>query len=538
MHTSVLRILIAITLAFTVLSCQNGTENSLEEITAESGNVQIRLFGANSIDDDLSGGLDKQSSSAKTVALTAEAPQKFAVAMDNGVTMTAELSSESAGKKTGNAINSKVGSQVAAATAITQPLAVGTRYRVVAYNSAGTKVDGKNYTYGSEATTGNFKLNGGETYTFIAVSTNSTSVNPIIANEGTLSTARASVTATQISDLMYFKKVLTLSGNGMNYLDVILTHQLSKITTTVKMSANSAAAGARIKRIATPIINPQHQSASLNLSTGIITYGAVLPTGVAVTFPSIAVAGVSTITAATTNITAPFTDGTASFSMNNLVLTTGGSERFDIAQAVNIPNLTIYPGRRYNLNLTYSTPCTQITGQAQDFVNNLKPPTAAQEGTDISVEQTYNGSNFGFIYDIYTLDNSFNMQINGAPIATSELQFEGNQTRFAKNIEFTDGTTWGGSVPAIFDLIGNKAQNKPILRIVIDPNGNVSMLGAKVNASNAAYQLIPLRLTAGTSFNTVSWNTATTNVVKISQFVVGPTTIDATGRAFNRITCP
>lgn len=143
------------------------------------------------------------------------------------------------------------------------------------------------------------------------------------------------------------------------------------------------------------------------------------------------------------------------------------------------------------------------------------------------------GANGGFQFDIYELDNSFNMDINGIMLASQEIEFQQNQTQ---NIRFADGSIWEqGGIQDIWKMRGETG--KPIIRVVIAPNGKVSMYGSKTNSDNDDYRLQPLELFGGNTFNTITWNTASQNNIEVIQNVVGITIMDGYGTGRNIIPC-
>lgn len=155
-------------------------------------------------------------------------------------------------------------------------------------------------------------------------------------------------------------------------------------------------------------------------------------------------------------------------------------------------------------------------------------------GTPSPVVETFTqpGTNGGYVLDIIKLDNSFNMNINGTLLATQEIEFQEEET-LGQNIRFVDGTIWEqGGIPAIWEMTGTPEH--PIVRVVIDKNGNVTMYGSK--SSGGA--LMKLELFNGNAFNTVNWNHTTDNTVEVTQTVVGQTEIEGTGYGRNIIDCP
>ncbi|PZU84603.1 MAG: hypothetical protein DI529_11070 [Chryseobacterium sp.] len=138
-------------------------------------------------------------------------------------------------------------------------------------------------------------------------------------------------------------------------------------------------------------------------------------------------------------------------------------------------------------------------------------------------------ADLGFIFDVYTLDNSFNLNINGVNLSTSKLEFQPDQT---DNVRFVDGATYGnGTVPQIYNMTGNATN--PLVRIIIHKNGSVSMYGSKTGGG----QLFPLQLYNGNTFNTITWNRTGANSIVLSQLVVGPTYISGRGNGVKNGFC-
>lgn len=153
--------------------------------------------------------------------------------------------------------------------------------------------------------------------------------------------------------------------------------------------------------------------------------------------------------------------------------------------------------------------------------------------------KTFNqpATDYGFVFDIYKLDNSFNMTINGILLATSELEFQAESTPAPGiNIRFIDGTTYGtggaNGTQKIWQMTGSAAA--PLIRVVISPTGLVNMYGSKVSGG----PLFPLELFNGNAFNTITWNTSSTNLVKITQNVVGTTNLTGRGYGVKIVPCP
>ncbi|WP_038033329.1 Ig-like domain-containing protein [Thermopetrobacter sp. TC1] len=147
--------------------------------------------------------------------------------------------------------------------------------------------------------------------------------------------------------------------------------------------------------------------------------------------------------------------------------------------------------------------------------------TNEPEGSSIAQDFTLPAGRAAVV-DIFYLDNSFNMVINGTALGDQELQFvpgqPGNVVQFA-----SDGTAYGeqradGSYnPWIWTLDG-RSSNTPIIRVIIHNDGSVELLGRR--SLNDPLEALELR---NGSFNTIGMNSAGTNAVTISQIVAGPT---------------
>jgi hypothetical protein len=139
----------------------------------------------------------------------------------------------------------------------------------------------------------------------------------------------------------------------------------------------------------------------------------------------------------------------------------------------------------------------------------------------------------GFTFDIYSLDNSFNLNINGTNISSNEIQFTNNVPGSPpQNIRFADGSLYGvGVIPDIWNITGTAAN--PSVRVVISQSGNITLFGSKVSGG----PLFPLTLFNGNTLNSIIWNTVAANVVTVSQLVTGPTYITGNGKGLKKGFC-
>ncbi len=495
-------------------SCKQTYETVNEEGNGIPSTVNINIAGVAYEELDQSGSPSTKASTSSTPGLASDV-QKFVMPFNEDLAIFGSLEPvKNADEQI--AVKAAAGNKAAV---VNTPLTPGTRYTILVYNADGSLNQQQVFTYGSGATTLNTKLDGGKTYTFIAVSINSTSTNPTITGN-TLSTATVAV-ANTTNYLMYFKKQITLTAANTN-LDVVLKHQFSQITT--KVTVNNQLNNKYLNSISGVSIAPANAAAIIKLTDGSLTYSSPISTGAEVTFPAIT-GNQTTLTSSPTNILAPFTTG-ANLTIGSISI--NGESKSNLTQS----NLNINPGHKYNLNLNFAVPCTQdviINGGFNPNYSNLTEGGRTPESTI-----TAPGADYGFVLNIYELDNSFNMKVNGVALATKELQFQSGVTNNPINIEFTNGTVWGDAGVSQIYNITNGTDAAPSLRVSISPEGVISMFGRK---SSTDMTLYPLRLRSGTSFNTITWNKTGNNEIKVDQLVTGPTKIRGNGIGKKIVPC-
>ena len=142
------------------------------------------------------------------------------------------------------------------------------------------------------------------------------------------------------------------------------------------------------------------------------------------------------------------------------------------------------------------------------------PVSKTQNNYSVSDGQTKSftvtDANMGFEFNIYSLDNSFQLKINGTNIANDELQF---YKQVAGNyLVFADTNTGYGEdgLVKIWNYYGDETH--PIIKVVVSAEGKVSFFGVKAN--NGA--LFPMKLKNGT-LNTATWYRNGQNTVVLSQ---------------------
>ncbi|MYY46532.1 hypothetical protein EH153_00895 [Elizabethkingia anophelis] len=467
-----------------VSSCRS-SEQSITEENNTPFNVVVNLVSAENEPENFgkTASSDKKNISDKGV-------QKFTVPLDETTDITATLSPKK-----------ENGKNPASTRAVTE-LEKDIRYKVAVYDSSGNFVDEKTFTHKQDNP--GFQLDGDQNYTFVAYSVNSTSTVPAVSNTSrTLATDRLNNVN---GDLMYFRKNMTVSGNGTNYLDIVLKHLYSQITT--KLDARQVGI---ISLVENATIGPTNNSANLSLGTGSLTYNA--SPGAVTPVTNFQPMNTEVVTSAPTLLISNTTE-TAQLNIGRIIVDGAPRDNYRVS------NLKITPGVQYDLNLRLG-PCRENVNPVSFSVSNGNPQTFTLPATD-----------FGFVFDIYRLDNSFNLTVNGTTIAGhSEIQFQGG-LQFIRNIRFSDGTLWGSNgIPQIYDMTGTA--NRPLIRVVISREGNVSMFGSKSSGG----VLLPLEPYNNNWFNRVTWNRTGSNTVRATQRVDNTTFMIGLGTGKRIITC-
>ena len=114
---------------------------------------------------------------------------------------------------------------------------------------------------------------------------------------------------------------------------------------------------------------------------------------------------------------------------------------------------------------------------------------------------TVDSQDNGLTFDFYELDNSFNLSINGDAITSEEVQFQGGVAASGnvQNIQFTDGTNYeAGGIAPVWALTGT--EGNPIIRVIINENGDVQILGSKLSATDPSYALEEMELINSVTF--------------------------------------
>lgn len=170
---------------------------------------------------------------------------------------------------------------------------------------------------------------------------------------------------------------------------------------------------------------------------------------------------------------------------------------------------------------------------SQDFEWS-HPVGAFPHGDVLEFPVTLPATDLGYVFDIYELDNSFNMIINGVQLAVDEIDFEYHnvydESIDPANIMFADGKTyakWGAN--CIYEQRGDV--DNPMVRVMISPTGSVTMYGIYLN-NNKKLELLKFIESEGNEFNIIPLNESGNNTLVVTQKVWGKTVMK--GRVFGR----
>ncbi|OPB88868.1 FISUMP domain-containing protein [Elizabethkingia ursingii] len=246
-------------------------------------------------------------------------------------------------------VSSKVNSVAATKT---NPLDSGIKYKVVVYDSNGKYIKEQDYTSGQSGSdiTG---LNGGETYTFIVYSVGSKTDLPAVTYSDSTNKTLSTAILDNVSgdnDLMYFSKIMEVSGDSVNYLDITLKHKFSQITTILDTSlANTSDSKSNyiITGIDGVTIAPHSNNAKIQLLDGntTVTSSSVEKS---VSFPML---NSTTVTSSTVLInSSDVTNGV----LNIKSITMKADEAFITHENITFNNLKITRGVQYNLKLSFA----------------------------------------------------------------------------------------------------------------------------------------------------------------------------------------
>jgi gliding motility-associated-like protein len=132
----------------------------------------------------------------------------------------------------------------------------------------------------------------------------------------------------------------------------------------------------------------------------------------------------------------------------------------------------------------------------------------------------------GFRFDIFKLDNSFNLNVNGTDVVAKQIQCQGGGAAGESLLVFSaDNTGFGqGGNDNVWVINGDA--NQPVVRLIVGPNGEVSFQGKRNSGRGLESMEI---LGVDPQPVNVNWNSAGNNTVILSQAVEGATNISGEG---------
>lgn len=461
-----------------------------------------------------------------------------------------------------------------------------TKYSLYIFNQDGSFVDKKEFTYhaGSSET---LQLSVGS-YKFACVSIGNEAIsqsdnNPTF-NDMTYSLTKNKDTNVD-ADLMYwYAENVQISAGVNNYIDITLMHKTSVITTVITTSTEDFSSGTGLISGITATIGKVAAGGTLTFNGGAFT-PATDQYDHPVNF-TISTASTS-ITSDPTAVCIPSEDSDITFNISSMTI--DGITKKNITP---VGPFKMNPGYRYTLNLLAQK------GECYLEVDSVNFAWSSALTKEWSLPDN---ANAGFQIDIYDLDNSFNMTVNGEPLYIgsytegeitrniNEINFQGwnfghykqgdgtedpivtdrefaadvldTDVVYPPNIEFADGSRWGireevywpnhelNGANAIWSYSANT--DIPILRIVIDETGAVGLYGRR----SLDYDLQPLSLltnfefivTTTTGQRTVivdgkinpdiKWNATGGNEISISMKSFGTSRLKGKGFGRAKVVC-
>ncbi|MDV4071245.1 hypothetical protein CMT45_05925 [Elizabethkingia anophelis] len=443
-----------------------------------------------------------------------------------------------------------------AMAAVTPITGSNIKYRMIVYKTSdGSRIGSKTYTINAGVSVpddGNdlYLDHTAGNYSFVILSYGTNVLPADVAG----SLGSASLTGISgDSDLMYFRKDNVTLVKGSNPLNAVLQHMFSQIT--VKLDATNVSPGNGIQSI-TPATISRHRTAnnSINLSDGTIAYSATDIGSRTLDFSGNATTS-AVWTAKPALIVNPGTGGAEAPALTLTNMTVGAKVK---TQTIN--GLLVKPGAKYNLNITFK--CTSDALPTYNFTMS-DPGGGSRNGNVITQRFTPDApaADAGFTFEVYKLDNSFNLSINSQNISNNEVQFEyiSQGQTYPQNIRFkSDRALWGISpgVSQIYNMDGTTTAPKTsIAQIIIATDGTVTMMGRRsltlplepiemydpntgTPSGTGSARAISIAKTATVvPFNKVTWNSTATNVVIASMIIQNATALEAFGHGSKIIPC-
>jgi len=369
----------------------------------------------------------------------------------------------------------------------TKEVELNTHYRVYAYDKAtGALATSKSYVRGQESQTGPLLVFGGKEYTIVAYSIDSQTQYPAeIENASNINTAE--ITNQQVS-FMFQKQDVTVAHNSNTTIKIKFKHQFAQITTIIKLD-NSTSVYTQIRGVGgASYFKPSYTKTKFKVSNSEITAAPADESllGSSVNFPFIPFSDLTVKSITSLNPTLLNTPTTITEGKFTIEALTIG----DVSRRVDIENLNLTPGVKYNLVLTFNVPQTTLIGVNPYFKFY---DTTTQPENPFKHTVTLENPTFGAQIDIWYLDNSFNLNINGQDLFSRELNFEGFPLH---DVYFSDLTYYGSAdipssrprISVIYRINEGSAttprEEIPVVRLTFDQNGNVRLFGRKRMSEN------------------------------------------------------
>lgn len=375
--------------------------------------VRVQMVGTES--DEGNNPLSNSKQSTKNTGKTTRGPQVFTIPFGDDMMITATLEEVSrAGNPIGNeAVVKRASANGSGNRAANQktPLGSGVRYGILVYDEDGDLFADKEYTHGSGYSSDQDTIGGltaGKTYTFVGYSINSTSDLPTINNKETLTGVETALTD---QDLMIFRDDMEIAA-GSNTLQVVLKHKFIEILPTISIaesSSTTAVWGGVIEAIGGMSFNGTHEHGAVRINDNTYSF-STNTVDKAVTFPAIPTGGTTSLTATAPLLLISPATASGNFTIDGLVIN-------DISHPVDVSELNLEPGKKYNLKLTFNTPCIANVGTDSFWIPDHSTP-------QWSVWENLPDADFGFMFDVHTLDNSFDMEVNGESIVETRRVYQ------------------------------------------------------------------------------------------------------------------
>lgn len=389
-------LLCAITFVALFHSCKTSLDNS-ELGNGELVLIQVAVSGSSYDGEEQIGDRAARLNQNGTTSKHLPTTQISTAQLDDDLMIVAELEPVLSNQAISDELPSGLRGSAKAQTVI-DTIGRSIRYRLVVFDASGNYVTERDYRTGAEASTEQLKLNGGGIYTFVAYSVNSDTSLPDVAyaNNSARTLAGANLTVGGTTDLMFFRRRMTITGNNENNLDIVLKHSLSQITTTV----NSSSTGYTITELSASF-TPHQNNATINFDTEALSRSTESGSTSPVTFGALSSEDIVGSPTIVNSVAA----GNASLTLNSITI--GGVNRVG---RVAFNTLSVTPGVKYNLrlnivfndqNITFQgVPAVRIAGVVWALRN-----VGADQNVDVNINP-YDSRLYGDYYQFGRKDTT------------------------------------------------------------------------------------------------------------------------------------